>query len=255
MPAVARLVPWLLMLSDSSEARRHRQQYARETRRPWPTLLFLGPLVLSYEWARLAAGPGLPGHELLTPSAIAGVLTWFGWSGAWVPSAVFVAALLVWHHRVRDTWRVRAWVFAPLLGESLVLVIPLAVLGAFFVPPRFAGGVGLGVQVAVAAGAGVYEELVFRLLLVSALGWLLGELLRLWRPATLALAVVLAAVAFGACHFEPIGVDPFSWRSFCARTVAGVYLGTLFATRGLAVAGGCHAAYNVFGVLLRAVDR
>ncbi len=255
MPAVARLWPWLKLLPNSPAGRRRRKQYARETRRPWPTLLFLGPLVGAYEWARMAAGAGLPGHELLSQSAIAGMLAWFGWSGAGVPAAVLVAALVLWHYRARDPWRVRVWVFAPLLGECAVLAVPLAVLGAFFVPPQFTGVGGLGVRLAVAAGAGVYEELIFRFLLVSALGWLLGELLRLWRPATVGFAVVLAAVVFAACHFDPLGADAFSWRSFGARSVAGVYLGTLFATRGLAVAGGCHAAYNLLGVLLRAVAR
>lgn len=243
------------MLVDSPAAQRRRQEYARETRRPWPTLLFLGPLVVAHEWARRVAGMGLPGYELFSHNAIAGVLAWFGWSGAWVPPVVLVVVMLGWRQRAHDTWRVRTWIFAPLVAECLVLAIPMAVLGAFFVPSRFPDGSSLGARLAAAAGAGVYEELVFRFLLVTALAWILGRWLRLWRPAALGLAVALAAVGFAACHFEPLGIDAFSWRSFGARSAAGAYLGTVFATRGLAVAGGCHAAYNVLGVLLRAVAR
>ena len=72
----------------------------------------------------------------------------------------------------------------------------------------------------------------------------------LWRPIATACAIVLAAAAFALCHFDPIGNDIFAWRSFWFRMAAGVYLGVLFASRGLGVATGCHTAHNVLRVLL-----
>jgi hypothetical protein len=241
------------MLSASAEARRLRGRYTREVRRPLHCLLFVAPLVLLYELGALVTGTqGSPARGLLAHSAISGLLVWFGLSGAWVPPVAFLGAMLVWQRVARDPWRVQGWVLTGMVGESLVLMLPLAVLAGFFWSPRAVGlGAGLLAQLSSALGAGAYEELVFRLLLVSGLRWLCVKLLRLWRPLATGVAIALAAFAFALCHFEPIGADAFAWRSFWFRAVAGVYLGVVFAGRGLGVATGCHVTHNVLRVLLR----
>lgn len=225
----------------------------REIRRPLHCLLFIAPLVLLYELGALATGAsGSPARGLLAHSAISGLLVWFGLSGAWVPPVAFLAAMLVWQRVARDPWRIQSWVFTGMAGESLVLMLPLAVLSGFFSSPRAVGfGAGLLAQLSSALGAGAYEELVFRLLLVSGLRWFLVRMFRLWRPLATGGAIALAAIGFALCHFEPIGADGFTWRSFWFRTAGGVYLGVVFAGRGLGVATGCHVAHNVLRVLVR----
>jgi hypothetical protein len=227
-----------------------RRRYGRETRRPLVCLVFLLPLVVLYEvCAQVLRGSGGLHAEVLTRSLIQDLLRWFGVAGYWAPAAVLVVTLLVWHARRRDRWRVYWWVPGIMAIESLVLAVPLLVGSALFSAlPGIAAG-GLRARLVTELGAGIYEELVFRLLLISGLVWLLAEIARLPKTWALGVAVALAALAFSLCHFGPIGSDTFDGRLFWFRLAAGVYLSVVFLGRGLGVVSGCHAAYNVALVL------
>lgn len=228
------------------------RRYARQARRPLHCLLFLLALALLYEAGALwvARGSG-PGRELLAPRMIRELLSWLGLAGYWVPGLVLVVALLVWHRMRRDHWRARAVVLALMVGESLLLTVPLLVLSALLPQERPLDTGGLGAHLLLAVGAGVYEELVFRLLLISGLAWLCIELAGLRRGTAWWVAAGLAAVLFSLCHFEPLGWQPFRWGPFWFQLAAGVYLSIIFLGRGLGVSGGCHAAYNALLVCLR----
>ena len=108
-------------------------------------------------------------------------------------------------------------------------------------------------------GAGIYEELLFRLMLLPALMGLLrlsGFSLR----ASLITAVIVTSLIFAAAHyhidFEFAGRhfatthgEEFQWRSFTFRAIAGAYFSLLFAFRGFGIAAGAHALYDVFTLL------
>jgi membrane protease YdiL (CAAX protease family) len=220
------------------------RRYAREARRPLQSLLFLIPLMLVYEvGTRWGATGRRPAGDLLAYSVIENLLGWFGLVGSWLPPAVLVLSLLVWQHRRRERWRVRWSILPAMLVESLALAIPLLALSALFeAPPR--------AQWLNAIGAGLYEELVFRLLLFSGLTWLLVEVFRMGRDTAPWLAVALAVLAFALCHFEPLGAEYLSWKPFWFKAVAGLYLSVLFLERGLGICSGCHVAYNLLLVWL-----
>ena len=228
------------------------RRYRRETRRPAHCLLFLLPLAAIYEIGALSvAGGEADGRDLLVPQSIREVLGWFGFLGSWVPWVMLVVALLVWHRLSRDRWTVRGWVFPGMVLESLVLTVPLLILSALFPQRGEVVAAGVPAQLVKALGAGVYEELVFRLLLISGLTWLLVEVARLRGTSALWAAAALASLVFARCHFQPIGWEPLRWGAFWFRAVAGVYLAILFIGRGLGVSAGCHAAYNMLLVWLR----
>lgn len=199
---------------------------------------------------RLLGGEHRPPRALLAHSAIQQLLAWFGVVGAWVTPVVLVVTLLVWHRLERDRWRFRAPVWLGMIGEGIGLALPLLALSALFSAPHATAGART-TQLLVALGAGVYEEVVFRLLLIAALGWLLGAIVGIPRSAALPSAVVLAAILFAASHFAPIGSAAFAWTPFWFQLVAGLYLGVVFVGRGLGIAAACHAAYNMALVVLR----
>ncbi len=214
-------------------------------------LLFLLPLAAAYElaalWVTRDCGPG---RGPLAQSMIHGVLAWFGFAGFWVPAVVLVIALLVWHRLRRDCWRIQVWVLPAMVGESLLLTVPLLALSGLFPQEKEELAAGLFAELVRVLGAGLYEELVFRLLLISGLLWLSVEFVQLRGRAALSVAVGLAAVLFSLCHFHPIGSDLFAWGSFWYRLAAGVYLSVVFVGRGLGVSSGSHAAYNMLLVWL-----
>jgi hypothetical protein len=114
------------------------------------------------------------------------------------------------------------------------------------VSPGVFGGVILSL------GAGLYEEIAFRVGLFGlgalAIKFLFGIGPRLVLTVTWA---VLASVVFAGWHyFGPLG-DQFSIQSFVFRTVCGLVLTAIYVFRGFAPAVWTHALYDVWVMVLR----
>lgn len=96
-------------------------------------------------------------------------------------------------------------------------------------------------------GAGIYEELLFRLVLLSLLGWFffrVTETFSIPKWTGAAAAIVASALLFSLFHYEqPNALDP---PVFVFRTIAGILLGGLFLLRGIGVCVYTHAMYDVF---------
>jgi membrane protease YdiL (CAAX protease family) len=98
-------------------------------------------------------------------------------------------------------------------------------------------------------GAGIYEELVFRLILISVLMILFQNTLGFERKSSIVISILLSAGLFSAHHHISI---PFNWLEFSFRTVAGVYFAALFVIRGFGVTAGTHAFYDVIATVINA---
>jgi len=107
-------------------------------------------------------------------------------------------------------------------------------------------------------GAGIYEELVFRLILICLLMLLLQDALRLGHKNSIVLSVLISAALFSAHHHidlfsgQPNAIDPFNLTRFAFRTIAGIYFAILFAFRGFGITAGTHAFYNIIAVSITA---
>ena len=94
-------------------------------------------------------------------------------------------------------------------------------------------------------GAGVYEELLFRLLLVGG-GVLVFRKVFLWNDFWSHVVVLLvSSLLFSAAHHASAVGEQFSTFVFVFRTLCGVGLGVIFLTRGIGIAVWSHALYNV----------
>lgn len=158
------------------------------------------------------------------------------------------AAYLLDRHRFIP---LRIRYFVGLVGESAVYAVAVAIgvsslVGALFAaapPPEGA----LWTQLALSIGAGLYEELVFRVLLVGGLALLFRVLVDTPTRAYL-LAAILGAALFSLAHYVgPLG-DPFALPSFTFRFLFGLSLNALFLARGFGVAAWTHALYDVLVV-------
>lgn len=235
----------------SPAAARFLERYLRRSRRPLTALLFLLPGVIAYEtWALRWLWQG-GDRDLVAHVALRGLLEWFGVVTYAGPGLVLVAALVAQHRLRHERLDLRPSVLPLMALESLILAAPLWGVSGLLAPVRIAEAQTLGTRLFFALGAGIYEELVFRLLLIAGLAWLGARLARLDRHTAANSAAPLAALVFAACHFPPIGVDAFSWSLFWFRFVAGLYLGLLYVRRGVGIAGGAHAAFNIACVLFR----
>ena len=110
---------------------------------------------------------------------------------------------------------------------------------------------GVPATIMVSLGAGLYEELLFRVVLVGALLWGSKKLLG-WGPvASGMLATMGGALIFSAFHYiGPYG-DPFTIQSFTFRAIAGLAFSGLYVLRGFGITAWTHALYDVFLLFIR----
>jgi hypothetical protein len=101
-------------------------------------------------------------------------------------------------------------------------------------------------RLTVSLGAGLYEELLFRVLLTGGLQVVATRGLALSRGVAAVGAVVLSALVFSAFHYVGPYGDPFTVPSFTFRALAGVWFSALYVTRGFGITAWTHALYDVW---------
>ncbi|UCF40468.1 MAG: CPBP family intramembrane metalloprotease [Gemmatimonadota bacterium] len=236
------------------------REYFSAPREPRYSLLFALPLLLLYEGlsallSRSALGGVRNGAGVLLKSLFVGL---GGHAGLAVFGVVLlgVGSWIVWRDQRARGGRLDPQVFLGMLGESIVYAavfgqvvavltttllrgVPLA---AVIQEPL--GSLPLGTQLVVSLGAGIYEELLFRVLLVSGLLWLFMRM-RWRRRAAVAVALVVSALIFSVFHYVGPYGDPLTAPSFTFRAIAGLLLSGLYVARGFGIAAWTHALYDV----------
>ncbi|HSW45861.1 MAG TPA: CPBP family intramembrane glutamic endopeptidase [Phycisphaerae bacterium] len=238
------------------------QHYYYLTQRPWPSLLFVLPMLLAFEVGIYVRQDGVPGggSQLVAAFLIERVITEIGAGrfGYIFPALALVAILLAVHLVARHPWKFDLVALPGMLGESLIWAIPLLVFNRVLYTALIAGGAALPNQwldqIIRSLGAGLYEELVFRLICIAGLDILLINIFKFPRSASRVFAVLASAALFAAQHHPPLGADPFELTDFLFRTAAGIYLACLFLFRGFGIAAGCHVFYNIIVVTTAAAQ-
>ena len=233
--------------------------YLRKSQTPLTSLLFLLPLLVLYEVGTHYFATDLRYHTETRIRAFDYMLRFFrlfGASGKYLPALAVGMILLAWHIARKDPWDLDFSAAGCMVLESLALSLPLFAMDALckaYVPLRAARHVEgqWPEMIVLSIGAGIYEELVFRLGAFTLLSILLGDLLQVPRLWSLLLMVVGSAMLFASYHYQG-GLEAFAWQTFVFRTGAGIYFGLLFFCRGFGITAGSHAAYDILAVLLPA---
>lgn len=100
-------------------------------------------------------------------------------------------------------------------------------------------------KLALSLGAGIYEELFFRVILVTVFIFLFKKLFKNKKWPAVVVAVTLSAFLFSAVHYMGSMGDLFTFSSFFYRFLFGLILNGLFVARGFGVAAWTHALYDV----------
>jgi hypothetical protein len=216
-------------------------------------LVFLLPLVIAYElglMALLRYERGVKAHQ-----AIVRFFEAFGVAPSTallLGGVVVIVVLLLWHILNRDPWRIDWPALAVMACESLMLSLPLLVISQFVAYLPAAGvtmlgstgsnpmhGLDLGSRIVISVGAGLYEELLFRMLLIAVIHTLLVDIGKASHRMGMTIGVVVSAAAFAAYHL------PVAPREIVFLVLAGLYLGAVFVVRGFGIVVGAHALYDV----------
>lgn len=101
-------------------------------------------------------------------------------------------------------------------------------------------------QVVLAIGAGIYEEFVFRVLLISGLAILFGLIFNWGEFGKTFLSVIISSAIFSIFHFFGSYGDTFSFPLFFVRFLAGIFLAMIYIFRGFGITAYAHSIYDLF---------
>jgi hypothetical protein len=227
------------------------------------SILFALPLLLGYE--ALAAMLARPGHAELRNGADAMLRAAFtAVAGARGP-LIFMAAIILLGVGlvVRDLRasrdRIRPIVFLGMIGEAAALAgifgFVIGMTTAKLLGSLHALSIGPLAQTSwptrlmLSLGAGLYEELFFRVLLVTGIAAGARVVLGLGRRGSGIIAAVVGAFIFSAFHYiGPYG-DQLQLQSFVFRMLSGLAFSALYLVRGFGITAWTHAMYDAFLLL------
>lgn len=222
--------------------------YWEATQHPTYVILFLAPLLL-LQWVLRSRGmaEGEVAHNLVVEDALQQLTRWVGFETAWMPAALMLLSLLVWLSLTPQRVPKR-WVYLPMmLAESVLVALPLLVLGLLL----SIQSEGIGFRLTLALTAGIYEEFVFRFILTGGLILLFRAALPEPEPLPMVVAIMVSALLFAICHFQPVGERVYSGWALVRLVLAGGYLALVFVGRGLGIAVGAHIAYDLWVLSMR----
>ncbi len=232
--------------------------YWQQSRRPLSSLAFVTPLLAVYEAGQLWLGPQAMrnGADVWMRQLLDGL----GFSQYFLLPLLTVGLLVGWHYVTRQPWRISVGVLYAKLAECVLLAIALVVIArvqgtllSLVMPGQenwalhaSIGDVAEGVfcRFVVFVGAGIYEELLFRLVMFSVVAWIL-RFSGCSSNLSLAGGALLTSLLFAGAHHVGAMGEPFLWYTFLFRMTAGLFFATLFIFRGFGVAAGTHAVYDV----------
>ncbi len=270
--------------------------YLERTSRPIYAIVFLLPFIVFYELGTIFINTDVLNETQVRVVAFVWLQNLLGTTSklAWIiPPLAVVVFLLALQLVSRKHWYFNLDDILPMAVECILLAIPLIVLSLFLSSPAqpqsdiaqfgkanseailscFSDaidclllGVTEGVKsgslladIVTGIGAGIYEELIFRLILIGILMLLFQDVLRLNHKSSIILSVLVSAALFSA-HHHIVFVNgqlssnaPFNWAEFIFRTIAGIYFAALFAIRGFGITAGTHAFYDILATIINAV--
>jgi hypothetical protein len=244
--------------------------YFTLTMKPLHILVFLLPVILYYEAGLLgwfgfeSTSSTLEAHQLLSR-----FFQVFGVFGLHLPALALVVTLLLQHLFNRDPMRIKPMFLLAMIAESAFLTGPLIVLSMVLSPTLGAAEPIAALQAVangseaqvfsasfqqrlmIAIGAGLYEEMLFRLVLITMLHFMITDVLGFKDRFGKTAAVIGAALAFTLIHDQiRMSTGEINFRLALFILISGIYLGTLFLVRGFGIAVGVHLMWDLLAVVI-----
>lgn len=249
--------------------------YWRVSKQPWTSLVFIAPMLAIYE-----VGIVLLGRAASRNGAdvwLRTLLDQIGLGQYFLLPVMVCGILLAWHYLTREPWTVRGRVLGWMLLEALffgwLLLMIAQAQGSIASQLRAAIPIEIPTDASLGAdlqarlsrmigmlGAGIYEELLFRLMLLPVVIAIIKACGFAPRTSIIA-GIVIVSLIFSAAHYKlnfelgPWQIvtrygDAWSLYTFIFRFLAGVFFAVLFQLRGFGIAAGSHALYDVAVALM-----
>lgn len=252
--------------------------YFARTCRPVYALVFLLPFIVIYEILVFAVNPQLLSEPI---NNIRGGVVAFVWiqnflhhlgldaKSAWICAPlVIIITLLALQLTSRQKWKILWHDLLIMTCECILISLPLIILSLLLNrparPPQAAcllAAVNFPhhsfvMDIITGIGAGIYEELIFRLVLIGLLMLFFETILGVKRSKAIIISVAVSAVLFSLHHHfvflngRLARAELFTLAPFIFRTIAGIYFASVFAVRGFGIVAGAHIFYDIIATIL-----
>ena len=226
------------------------KDYYRSSKSTFYSFLFAVPLIMTYELAAFVLNKsdieGLRnGADVVTKQ----ILSLFGMAGFYGLSILVLIILVALYFReLKDKeFNLKYRFLFIMLAESLLY----AVLFGFIVgkitsiilqsPTSF----NFKYQLVLSLGAGVYEEFLFRVVLITLFALIFTKVVGLKRSTSLGFAVIISSLIFSGFHYVGIFGEPFFLQTFVFRFIGGLVLSILYVVRGFGITAYTHSFYDL----------
>ncbi len=225
-----------------------RANYWKASRDPAVSYIFLIPLLAIYEIGVLFVPSALNGAGFIFKRLFTDFTPRWG---VLILNLICLALLFFSMGRATEMRKGRPAIYWSMAAESAAWAVVLLVAAFAWGRWRLQLAVPKVLEDVIAsAGAGLYEEAVFRFLLLGGLVALIRDFLRGPPSFALPVAIGISAALFSYAH-HAIGGEAWDPAIFWFRTMMGVLLGVIYLLRGLGIVAYAHALYNVFVAVLQ----
>jgi hypothetical protein len=227
------------------------KDYFRKSSSPLYSFIITLPIFLIYElgifWMRNIEFNYIQnGADIL----IEQIILKLGFDVIYVSSIIFLFILLIiiyYQKRHFNSLRISRPYLGVMLLESMVYAsILFFLMGNLYLMDASTNDIYCNMILSL--GAGIYEELIFRVLLIYISYQSIKFLFRLGKFSANFYAVILSAILFSLFHF--IGVESFNQEAFAVRFIAGIFLASLYVQRGFGITAITHSFYDIFVIFL-----
>lgn len=229
------------------------RSYLEQSRGILYSYLISLPLLLAYEVLILISQPPDQTVRISVDILMKSIFQTFGVNAisATLIAAALIGAVILYLKRT-DIRHLKSSYFLSMILESAVYAVLVTIVIVGFLETILAMNISAGTDslnkiqlFALSLGAGLYEELFFRVILVGGLSYLFIKLISRQTTAYLA-AAVIAALIFSSVHYIGQFGDIFTLGSFLFRFLFGLALNLIYVIRGFGIAAWTHALYDIF---------
>lgn len=199
------------------------------------SLVLIFPLLLAYAIGVLFIGR-VNGADVVTRL----LYTTLGRTPYLLVYAAASVLFLLWVRRNGRSATLRLDIVAPVVLEAAIYAFTLGAVITLVLDRMLGLGV-TGSSIVSALGAGVHEELVFRLGVFAAL----VTMLRRSGKLGFVLALVASSLLFAGAHHVGAHGEPFTTHAFAFRALAGAAFAAIFWFRSFAHAVYAHVLYDI----------
>ncbi len=224
--------------------------YFKQSKSPFYSFVFILPLFIIYELGiTLISSKDLPiirnGADVLLRKILASLGTGGIYGMALMLLMGVIIAFFINKRKFKNL-KIRSDYFLIMIFESIVWSVVLFVILS---QGQLLLGQGtaklLMQQIVLSIGSGIFEEFVFRVILVSGFALVLGLFLKKHYFYKMSISVIIAAIIFSAFHFIGEYADTPKISLFILRFGAGIILGYIYILRGFGIAAYSHSLYNL----------